>query len=125
MKQCYVLIAVLMPFMATAQQPKPTPSPRLSDLGVGPPAEPVLLGTINPRILKLAVKSVLYRRLQDTVSGHPARVLRPGSFVVIPTGYSRWLEVRRARGPSKFSSDTATYYMPADAFKGGWITVVL
>lgn len=111
MKRLPLLFAACLPGLAWAQQPMPT-------------TEPVLPPIINPRILELATKSVLYRRLRDTASGRPARVLRPGDFVQIPNGYSRWIRVRRANGPSELSYDTATFYMPAAAFKGGRITIV-
>jgi hypothetical protein len=122
MKPALLMVAVLLPVAARAQQgavpPKPAPAKPTS-------VAEALSGTLNPRILRLSTATVLYRQLSDTATGRVAYRLRPGDFVVLPGRYSRWLAVQRTTGPSTLPGGVPTYYMPADALKDGQVTVVL
>jgi hypothetical protein len=86
----------------------------------------VLRGSLNPHGLQLATKTVLYRQLSDTISGHVAQRLSPGDAVIIRSESARWLKVvRGTRDCINFSCDTATYYMPKSGTRGAKMFILI
>jgi hypothetical protein len=69
-------------------------------------------GSFNPRMLKLSAAINLYRHLRDTVSSEPVKRLHAGDFVLVEASHGNWLAVCRGKSSTRFSSDTATYYVP-------------
>ncbi|SFQ78973.1 hypothetical protein [Hymenobacter arizonensis] len=95
-----------------------TPLPR-------PTIEQALTGTVNVRIMELAAPTYLYRHLRDSSSRPAAWELKRGHFVIVRKAYPRWLAVQRATGPTQFSGDTTTYYIPTTATRGSKTYIVL
>jgi hypothetical protein len=94
------------------------------------PAAPVtpvqaLSGSLNTHVFQLTEKTVLYRRLRDTLGRHYSKKLLPGVCVVLQATQSRWVKVNRAKNTRQFSADTNTYYMPIEALKRAKTYVLL
>jgi hypothetical protein len=90
-----------------------------------PIIEQVLNGTVNTRIIELASPTRLYRHLRDSSSRSGAWELNRGHFVIVRKAYPHWLAVQRAEGPTQFSGDTITYYIPKTAMLGAKTYIVL
>ena len=99
-----------------AKQATPLPRPNI---------EQALTGMANIRIMELATPTYLYRHLRDSSSRPAAWQLKWGHFVIVRKSYPRWLAVQRAAGPTQFSGDTTTYYIPKTATVGSKTYIVL
>jgi hypothetical protein len=99
-----------------AKQAPPLPRPTI---------EQALTGTVNVRIMELSTPTYLYRHLRDSSSRPAAWELKRGHFVIVRKAYPRWLAVQRAAGPTQFSGDTTTYYIPTTATRGSKTYIVL
>ncbi|NKI91851.1 hypothetical protein HBN54_004474 [Hymenobacter sp. 1B] len=75
--------------------------------------------------MELAAPTYLYRHLRDSNSRPAAWELKRGHFVIIRKDYPRWLAVQRAAGPTRFSGDTITHYIPKTAAVGSKTYIVL
>ncbi|GGG61512.1 hypothetical protein [Hymenobacter glacieicola] len=125
----FFLFMWLLPFAAWAQGNNPAPvrriPPKSSTLPPRPTIDQALTGSVNIRIMELAAPTYLYRHLSDS-SGRPASwELKRGHFVIVKKAYPRWLAVRVALSPTRFSGDTNTYYIPISATVGSKTYVVL
>ncbi|RYU78728.1 hypothetical protein [Hymenobacter persicinus] len=126
MKMLLTIAACFLPSATWAQSvDNGNLKPRSAELAPRQSIEQVLAGSINPRVLELATRTVLYRQLGDTVGNRYARQLRPGDCVVVRKTLPHWFAVCRATGPTQFSNDTATYYMPKTGTKGAKTFVLL
>jgi len=123
------LLTWLLPFAAWAQGGNPAPvrrlPPKSSTLPPRPTIEQALTGSVNIRIMELAAPTYLYRHLSDSSRRPAAWELKRGHFVIVKKAYSRWLAVQRAAGPTQFSGDTTTYYIPKTATVGSKTYIVL
>jgi hypothetical protein len=117
MRQLLTLLCLLLPAVTWAQSQKQAEGQ--------PTIEQPLSGSANVHILKLAQRTVLYKQLGDTLTNHYARTVRVGGCVIIRARKAHWLAVQRARSTTRFSSDTATYYMPLKALQGAQTYVLL
>ena len=104
--------------ISALQAKQATPQPR-------PTIEQALTGIVNVRIMELAAPTYLYRHLRDSSSKPAAWELKRGHFVIVRKAYPRWLAVQRAAGPTQFSGDTTTYYIPKTATVGSKTYIVL
>lgn len=125
----FFLLAWLLPLAAWAQGSNPTPIRRIPPKSsVLPPrhtVEQLLTGSVNVRIMELAAPTYLYRHLSDSSHRPAAWELKRGHFVIVRKTYPRWLAVQRAAGPTHFSGDTTTYYIPITATVGAKTYIVL
>jgi hypothetical protein len=117
MKQLLALLCLLLPAVTWAQSQKQADSQ--------PAIEQTLSGSANVHIVKLAQRTVLYKHLRDTLTNHYARTVRVENCVIIRASNAHWVTVHRAQSTTRFSSDTATYYMPLKALQGAQTYVLL
>ena len=119
----------LLPLASWGQIGKPAPVSALSTkqaaLSPRPTIEQALTGMINVRIVELAAPTYLSRHLRDSSSRPAAWELKWGRFVIVRKAYPRWLAVQRAAGPTQFSGDTTTYYIPKTATEGSKTYIAL
>lgn len=125
----FFLLTWLLPLAAWGQIGKPAsikarPAKQATPLPK-PTIEQVLTSTVNIRIMELAAPTYLYRHLRDSSSQPAAWELKRGHFVIVRKSYLHWLAVQRAEGPSQFSGDTTTYYIPKTAAVGSKTSIVL
>ena len=125
----FFLLTWLMPLASWGQIGKPAPIIALPAKQVTPLPRPTIeqmpTGTVNVRIMELATPTYLFRHLRDSCSRPAAWELKRGHFVIIRKAYPRWLAVQRAAGPTQFSGDTTTYYIPKTATVGSKTYIVL
>ena len=123
------LLTWLLPLASWGQIGKPIPISALPAKQATPLTMPTieqaLTGTANVRIMELADPTYLYRHLRDSSSRPALWELKRGHFVIVRKAYPHWLAVQRAAGPSQFSGDTTTYYIPKTATLGSKTYVVL